>query len=91
MLIFGQCDCCGSKNRVLHLGNAAGCEAYACGPCRYVDPKDEAYEIEDEIEAIEADPNRHGGGEHRRLLLENMKAELARINSLAPKTESQST
>lgn len=79
MLIFGECDCCGAENRVLHRGEAAGCEAYACAECRYSDPKDEAHEIEEEIEAIEADPNRHGDGEHRCLLLSNLRAELNRI------------
>jgi len=81
MLIFGQCDCCGKDNRVLHRGEAAGCEAYACAECRYTDPAEEAYEIEEEIEAIETDPNRHGNGEHRSILLANLRAELARIQS----------
>ena len=79
MLIFGQCDCCGADNRVLHPGAATGCDGRYCAECRYTDPKDEAYEIEEEIDAIEADPNRHGNGEHRQLLLANLKTELARV------------
>jgi hypothetical protein len=87
MFIFGECDCCGTDNRVLHRGEAAGLEAYACAECRYTDPKDEAYEIEEEIDAIEADPNRHGNGEHRTLLLANLRAELARIHEQTAKSE----
>lgn len=79
MLVFGECDCCGADNRVLHRGEVAGLEAMACAECRYTNPADEAHEIEDEIDAIEADPARHGDGEHRRLLLANLRAELARV------------
>ena len=79
MLIFGQCDSCGADNRVLHSGVGCGVEGVFCADCRHTDPRDEAYEIEEEIEAIEADPDRHGRGEHRTLLLTNLKAELARV------------
>lgn len=76
-VIFGECDCCGADNRVLHHAMAAGgVEAYACSECRYTDPKDEAFELEEEIEAIESDPKRD---ERKALLLTNLKAELARV------------
>ena len=80
MLIFGECDSCCAKNRVLHKGVGCGVEGVFCADCRHVDPRDEAYEIEEEIEAIESDPSRHGQGEHRALLLANLKAELARVD-----------
>jgi hypothetical protein len=80
-LIFGECDSCGADNRVLHHVMAFGTEAYACSECRYTDPKDEIWEIEEEIETIEADLNRHGKGEHRAKLLANLKAELARVTA----------
>lgn len=80
MFIFGECDCCGAATRLLHRGEPTGVEAYACSECRHIDPKDEAHEIEEELDACEADPNRHGDGDHRRALIANMKAELARVN-----------
>ena len=83
-IIFGECDCCQQSNRVLHRGEAAGgLEAYACAECRYTDPRDEAYEIEEELDACREDPNRHGAGDHRTLLIANLEAELARIVAMA--------
>ena len=82
MFVFGECDCCGAHNRFLHRAELAGCEAYACCECRRADPKDDAWEIEEEIDAINEDQDRHGAGMHRALLLERLTAELQRISKM---------
>lgn len=51
-MIFGQCDCCGTSNRVLHRGEASGLEAYACAKCRYGALADDADDLRDEIERL---------------------------------------
>jgi hypothetical protein len=51
-MIFGECDCCGTRNRVLHRGEAAGCEAYACAECRCGELGDDMDDLADEIERL---------------------------------------
>ena len=79
-IIFGECDCCGMSNRILHRGEASGAEAYACAACRLVNPADEIEEIEEELDACREDLSRHGAGEHRARLISNLEAELVRIS-----------
>lgn len=51
-MIFGECDCCGARNRVLHRGEASGLEAYACSRCHFSALSDDIDDLEDEIEHL---------------------------------------
>lgn len=52
-LIFGECDCCGKPNRVLHRGESCGCEAYACADCHFGGSlADDADDLTDEIDRL---------------------------------------
>lgn len=51
-IIFGECDCCSAKNRVLHRGEVTGIETYACQECQYGSLADDIDDLEGEIEAL---------------------------------------
>lgn len=49
-MIFGQCDCCGTPNRVLRQGGRLlGMDAYACAICRNGELGEDINDLEDEI------------------------------------------
>lgn len=49
-MIFGECDCCATPNRVLHHGEVTGIETYACAECSCGILSDDLDDLEDEIE-----------------------------------------
>ena len=51
-LIFGECDCCGTPNRVLHRCEVTGIETYACAICRNGELSDDIDDLEGEIESL---------------------------------------
>jgi hypothetical protein len=52
-MIFGECDCCVTNNRVLHYGEVTGIETYACRSCHYGGSLSEDIDaLEDEIERL---------------------------------------
>jgi hypothetical protein len=51
-MIFGECDACATKNRVLHLCEAYGIETAACALCRNGDLSDDLDDLEAEIESL---------------------------------------
>lgn len=54
-LICGECECCGTSNRVLHHATTGcGLEAYACALCRCGDLSDDLDNLEAEIEALQS-------------------------------------
>jgi hypothetical protein len=54
-MIFGECDACATKNRVLHLCEAYGIETAACAICRGGDLSDDLDDLEAEIEALQSE------------------------------------
>jgi hypothetical protein len=53
---FGQCDVCAENHRILHGWQVCGLETWACTICSYGDPSEDIYDLEDEIEALQAMP-----------------------------------
>jgi hypothetical protein len=56
--IFGTCDCCDARNRVLHYAEVTGIETYGCAECKWGGHlSDDLDDLEDEIErCLEAKP-----------------------------------
>ena len=52
MMIFGECDNCGAKNRVLTPGVAYGIEGAFCRECRGDDLSEDRDDLLDEIERL---------------------------------------
>jgi hypothetical protein len=48
-LIFGDCDCCGKPNRVLHFALAHSIETWACAECHGNKLSDDVDDLNDEI------------------------------------------
>lgn len=51
-IIFGECDCCSAKNRVLHRGEVTGIETYACAECSNGHLSYDIDDLEGEIETL---------------------------------------
>jgi hypothetical protein len=64
-LIFGECDCCGTRNRVLTTCVAYGSDTAACTECRYGSLSDDADELHNEIERLL--PLAETGEQHTRI------------------------
>jgi hypothetical protein len=44
-MIFGECDCCGKANRVLHRAEVCGVETHYCAECEFGVLSDDAEDI----------------------------------------------
>lgn len=51
-IIFGECDYCTAKNRMLHKGEVTGIETYACAECYGRELADDVDDLQDEIERL---------------------------------------
>jgi hypothetical protein len=76
--IFGECDCCGERNRVLNLCVAHGVDTAACTDCQGRDEAEDADEIEFEIERLT--PKAETGEQWAHICA--LEAEQARLRSV---------
>jgi Zn-finger protein len=71
-MVFGKCDWCGRPNRVLHRGDTAGLEAWACAECHDRPLSDDVDDLLDEIARLRETASTN----HDRALLRDMETAL---------------
>lgn len=73
-MIFGECDACAEKNRVLHYCEVTGIETYACMECHNGHLHEDIDDLKDAIDDLEAKPSLSEDGRRH---LANLKLALA--------------